>query len=108
MKTVLVKLKVNTQKVNAEGLTYALNESFCSDEVSVEDVVFQSPFIFQYIGQLLMSITTDSKHVVTSSEEHDYTAEEVIELLAPILSSQKAYYSVRYNRNKSLAILRIH
>lgn len=112
MEKVLVTLKVDTKQVNAEGLTYAISEAFCSDEVTVEDVVIPSkttqPFIFQYIGQLLMDITSDSRHVVTSCKEHDYTAEEVIELLDPILSSQKAYYTVRYSRDKSLSILRIH
>ena len=68
----------------------------------------EQPFLFEYVGQLLMAITTDSKHIVTSCEEHDYTAEEVIGFLDPILSSQKAYYTVRYNRSKSVGVLRIH
>lgn len=112
MKKVFVTLNVDTKKVNAEGLSYAINEAFCSDEVNVEDVVIPSkktqPFIFEYIGQLLINFTSDSKHIVTSCQEHDYSAEEVIELLDPILSSQKAFYTVRYSRDKSFAILRIH
>jgi hypothetical protein len=68
----------------------------------------EQPFIFEYVGHLLIAITTDSKHIVTSCKEHDYTAEEVIGFIDPLLSSQKAYYTVRYNRNKSIAILYVH
>lgn len=60
------------------------------------------------VGKILVEFKADARYLIYSSDEYDYTAENVIEYLTPLLNSEKCSFDVTYADNSRVAVLSVY
>lgn len=72
------------------------------------DGVFTGETLMTTVGKVLTDFRNDSSYLIDFSDEYDFTAEDVLKYVLPLMIDEKCSFDVFYNESKTAAVLSIY